>query len=297
MRVFVTGAAGFIGRATVEELVNNGHQVLGLARSDANIENITKAGGEPHKGSLEDLESLRSGARAADGVIHLAFIHDFQNLAHATAVDRAAIEAIGEVLSGTRKPLIISAGTLMLPKGVLANENTEDEKVGPFAERLKSAELISTLSKEKQVRGMVMRFAPTVHGAGDWGFIPILTNMCREKGSAVYIGDGSNRWPAVQRADAAVLLRLALEKGRPGATYHAVAEEGIAMKDIITVIAKHLNLPIEGKSAEEAAAVYGFFAHPVGADNPTSSEKTQKELGWRPVQPGLLADMEANYFS
>ena len=297
MRVFVTGAAGFIGRATVEELVKNGHQVLGLARSDANIEKITKAGGEPHKGSLEDLESLRSGARAADGVIHLAFIHDFQNLAHATAVDRAAIEAIGEVLSGTSKPLIISAGTLMLPKGVLATEDTEDEKVGPFAERLKSAEIISTLSNEKQVRGMVMRFAPTVHGAGDWGFVPILTNMCREKGSAVYIGDGSNRWPAVHRADAAVLLRLALEKGRPGATYHAVAEEGVAMKDIMTVIAKHLNLPMEGKSAEEAAAVYGFFAHPVGADNPTSSEKTQKELGWRPVQSGLLADMEANYFS
>ncbi|CAF9925068.1 hypothetical protein IMSHALPRED_006367 [Imshaugia aleurites] len=297
MRVFVTGAAGFIGRATTQELVKNGHQVLGLARNDAHVEAVTKAGAEPHKGDLKDIESLKSGAKAADGVIHLAFIHDFQDFAGACATDRAAIEAMGEALAGTGKPLVIASGTLGLSEGTLATEDSEPERIPPLADRAMSADLIYALSKDKQVRGSVIRLPPTVHGAGDGGFIPTLSNMYRKKGSVIYVGDGSARWPAVHRHDAAVLFRLAVEKGTAGATYHAIAEQGVPMKEITTMVGKHLQLPVESQSVEEAMGTVGFFAHLISRDNPTSSEKTQKELGWHPTQPGLLADMEANYFS
>ncbi|UJR17974.1 hypothetical protein I4U23_004873 [Adineta vaga] len=297
MRVFVTGAAGFIGRAVVQELLNNGHQVLGLARSDASVEIITKAGAEPHQGDLEDIESLKSGARIADGVIHLAFIHDFSDYAKAAAVDRAAIEAMGEVMAGTGKPLVIASGTMIVVKGKLATEDTEPDRSSPFAERARSADLVYTLSKEKKIRGSVIRLPPTVHGAEDKGFIPMLINAARQKGFVTYVGDGSARWPTVHRLDAAVLFRLALEKGTAGATYQAVAEQGVPTKDIMTVIGKHLRLPVEAKPLNEAVEAIGFLAHVVGSDNPTSSEKTQKELGWHPTQPKLLADMEANYFS
>lgn len=297
MRVFVTGAAGFIGHATVQELVKNGHQVLGLVRNDAAAEKITKAGAEPHRGDLKDIESLKSGAKAADGVIHLAFIHDFQDFAGSCATDRAAIEAMGEELAGTGKPLLIASGTLSYPKGALATEDVEPERDHPMSVRVQSADLVHALSKEKKVRGSVICFAPTVHGAGDGGFIPQLINLSRQKGSVVYIGDGSARWPAVHRYDAAVLLRLALEKGTAGATYNAVAEQGVPMKEIMTMVGKHLQLPVEGQSAQDASGALGFFAHVIAMDNPVSSEKTRKELGWEPTQPGLLADMEANYFS
>lgn len=297
MRVFVTGAAGFIGRATVQELIKNGHQVLGLARSDASIEAIVKAGAEPHKGDLKDIESLKSGARTADGIIHLAFIHDFQDFPGVCAIDRAAIEAMGEVLAGTGKPLVVASGTLSCPKGTLATEDAEPERNTPLSDRVKSADLVYALSKEKQVRGSVIRFPPTVHGAGDAGMIPHLIDLSRQKGSVIYIGDGSARWPAVHRDDAAVLLRLALEKGTAGATYHANAEQGVPMKDILTVVGKHLQLPLKGQSVQEAMGALGFMAPMIAMDNPTSSEKTQKELGWHPTRSGLLADMEANYFS
>ena len=296
MRVFVTGAAGFIGSATVAELVKHGHKVLGLVRTDAQAEALTKAGGEPHRGSIEDLESLKSGAKASDGVVHLAFIHDFQNFPHGCAVDRAAIQAMGEVMAGTGKPLIISSGTLGFPSGELATEDTEKERNHPpFSDRELSIDLIVAMSKEKDVRGMVMRFAPTVHGAGDKGFIPTIVKSCLPKNVLVYPGDGSARWPTVHRADAAVVLRLALEKGTAGAIYHACAEEGVAVKDFMTVSAKRLGLPVEGKPREEAMGTLGFFANVMSMDNPTSSEKTRKELGWKPTQPGLLADIEANY--
>ncbi len=297
MRVFVTGAAGFIGRGVVQELLSNDHQVLGLAHHDASAEAITRAGAEPHRGSLEDIESLKSGAKAADSVIHLAFIHDFSDFARVTAVDRAAIEAMGEVMAGTGKPLVIASGTMNMPKGNLATEDTEPVRNTPFSDRVRSEDLVYTLSKEKQIRGSVVRLTPTVHGAEDKGLIPQLINMARQKGFVTYIGDGSARWPAVHRLDAAVLFRLVLEKGTAGATYHAVAEQGVPMKDIMTVVGKHLQLPVEGKPLDEALGTIGFFAHLVGSDNPTSSEKTQRELGWHHTQPGLLADMEANYFS
>ncbi|MCJ1236893.1 hypothetical protein MMC14_004875 [Varicellaria rhodocarpa] len=297
MRVFVTGAAGFIGRAVVQELLNNGHQVLGLARSDENAEIITKAGAEPHRGDLEDITSLKSAAKVVDGIIHLAFIHDFTNMTKSTKVDRAAIEAIGEVIAGTGKPFVIASGTLGMPKGTLATEDTEADRDTALSDRKLSADLIYTLSKEKNIRGSVIRLTPTVHGTEDKGFIPMLRDAARKNGFVTYIDDGSARWPAVHRLDAAVLFRLALEKGTPGASYHAVAEQGIPIKDIMTVIGKHLQLPVEGKPMNEAVEALGFFAHAIGMDNPVSSEKTQKELGWHPTKIGLLVDMEANYFS
>ena len=297
MRIFITGSAGFIGRATIRELVKNGHQVLGLARSEASAEKVINAGAEAHIGRIEDIDSLRSSVKAVDGVVHLAFTNDFQDFPRATAADRAAIEAMAEVLAGTGKPLIIASGTLAKRKGVLATEDAEDDRDTPLAERIKSADLLFALAKEKQFRGILVQFSPTVHGAGDAGLIPMLINTYRQKDSVVYVNDGSARWPAVHREDAAALIRLALEKGTAGATYNAVAEQGVPMKDIMTVIGKHLNLPVEGKSPEEATEKIGFLAYLIGLDNPTSSEKTQSELGWHPTQPGLLADMEANYFS
>ncbi|MCJ1482658.1 hypothetical protein MMC06_002824 [Schaereria dolodes] len=297
MRVFVTGAAGFIGRAVVQDLLNNGHQVLGLARSDETAEAIAKAGAEPHRGDLEDIESLKSGAKAADGVIHLAFIHDFQNYARAAAIDRAAIEAMGEAMAGTGNPLVIASGTMMAPKGTLATEDTEAERDTPFSGRALSADSVYALSKEKHIRGLVIRLPPTVHGAEDKGLIPRFINVARQNGVVIYIDDGSARWPAVHRLDAAVLFRLALEKGTAGATYNAIAEQGVPMKDIMAVVGRCLKLPVEGKALGEAVGQLGMLANVMGWDNPTSSEKTQRELGWRHVEGGLLMDMEANYFS
>ena len=296
MRVFVTGAAGFIGQSTVQELLKNGHQVLGLARSEASIEAIAKAGAEPHKGDLKDMESLKSGAKACDGVIHLAFIHDFSDFAAACATDRAAIEAMGQALAGTGKPLVIASGTLGLPKGTLGYEDTDPLRDHPLSDRALSADLINAFSKEKNIRGITIRFAPTVHGKGDKGFIPMLINAYREKGSVIYVGDGSARWPAIHRNDAAIVLRLALEKGTAGATYHAIAEQGVSFKEITEVISKKLQLPVKGETGQKAAEELGFLGHVIGLDNPTSSEKTQKELGWHPTQLGLLADIEENYF-
>lgn len=297
MRVFVTGAAGFIGRAVVQELLSNGHQVLGLARSDANAEILTKAGAQVHRGDLEDIESLKSGAQATDGVIHLAFIHDFSDFARAARVDRAAIEAMGEVMAGTEKPLVIAAGSLGVSTGRLATEETDPERDHPLSVRWLSADLVYSLSKEKQVRGSVIRLPPAVHGTEDWGFVPMFISMARKNGSVTYVDDGLARWPAVHKLDAAVLFRLALEKGTAGATYNAVAEQGIPIRDIMTVIGKHLQLPVESKPLDAAAEAMGMLANVISMDTPTSSEKTQRELGWKPSQIGLLADMEANYFS
>ncbi|KAH0830807.1 hypothetical protein AYO21_10038 [Fonsecaea monophora] len=300
MLVFLTGAAGFIGRATIQELLDHGHQVLGLARSDASAETISKLGAQVHRGSLEDLESLRSGAKQADGVIHLAFIHDFSDYAKAAAVDRAAIEAMGEAMVGTGKPLVIASGTLVAVKGELAVEDAEPDRGTAFETRQGAADLVVKLSKEQGIRGSIVRLPPTVHGKDDGGLIPRFIDISRQTGSVIILGDGSSRWPAVHRQDAAVLFRLALEKGTPGAYYHAVAEQGVPMKDIAGVVGKNLGLPVESKTVEEAMGTLGFLALAFSADNPTSSEKTQRVLGWNPKgsgQPGLLADMEANYFS
>ena len=298
MRVFVTGAAGFIGRVVVQELLDNGHQVTGLARSESNAEILTKLGAEIHRGSLEDLESLKTGARASDGVIHLAFVHDFSQFAKSAQTDRDAIKAIGKAITGTGKPLVVASGTLGVTSGgKIATEDSDPERGGDLSVRYLSADLVYSLSKENQIRGSVIRLAPVVHGIEDWGFATMLVAAARKTGSATFIDDGSARWPSVHKLDAAVLFRLALEKGASGATYNAVAESGIRLKDIMTTIGEQLQLPIDSVPSIEAAERLGFLAHIMNVDAPTSSEKTQKELGWKPSQIGLLEDLKENYLS
>jgi nucleoside-diphosphate-sugar epimerase len=292
MRVFVTGATGFSGSAIVEELINAGHQVLGLARSDASAKSLIAAGAQVHRGSLEDLGSLRSGAAAADGVIHTAFIHDFSNYGPAAEADRRAIETLGAALAGSDRPLIVTSGTLLVQRqGLLA---TEEDAHNPAFPR-KSEEAALGLAA-RGVRASVLRLPPSVHGNGDHGFVPRLISTAQEKGVSAFIGDGLNRWPAVHRLDAAHLYRLVLEKGTAGASYHGVADEGVPTREIAAAIGRGLNLPVVGKSHEEAAAHFGWIAMFFAMDGPASSSQTQERLGWRPVQPGLIADLNAEHY-
>lgn len=295
MKIFVTGAAGFIGRAVVDELINHGHQVLGLVRSDAAAETVKQAGGEPHRGSLENLESLKSGAKASDGVIHLAFVHDFNDFKNATKADRDAIQTMADAMEGTGKPLVIAGGTSMVWTPELATEDTEPTRKDAMSDRFLSEDLVLSLSKEKNIRGSVIRLPPTVHGKGDKGVIPIFTRIAKESGSVRYVDEGNGRWPAVHRLDAAVLFRLAVEKGAAGARYHAVDDEAVKIKDVMELIGKHTGLPLESKTADEVKDL-GFMGLFLVMDNPTSSEKTRRELGWKPTQPKLLEDLVTNYF-
>lgn len=292
MKIFVTGASGFIGSAIVQELSRAGHRVLGFARSDKAAAAVAAAGAEVHRGDLEDLASLRAGAAACDGVIHTGFIHDFTRYKAVCEADRRAIEALGAELAGSQRPLLVSSGAVLPRDKTLI---TEDDRVtsGPDELPRAATELACDELAAAGVRVGVLRFPPTVHGEGDHGFVPMLIDLARTQGASAYIGDGQNLWPAVHRFDAATLARLAIDHPfTPGTRFHAVAEEGVPFKAIAEVIGRRLQVPIVSKPPADAAAHFGWFAHFAALDRPVSSERTRQRLGWTPVQPGLIADLD-----
>ena len=292
MRVFVTGATGFIGSATVDELLARGHTVLGLARNDASAEALTKKGVAVHRGDLTDLDSLVAGAKASDGIIHTAFIHDFSQFMANIETDRRAVAAMAAELEGSNKPMVIASGTLMIAglNKVGVETDAPPDPNGPRA--VAEGIVLGTPG----VRGAVVRLTPTVHGAGDHGFMPRLIEAARRDGFAGYVGDGQNRWPAVHRFDAARVFALGLEKAAPGSRLHAVAEEGIPMRKVAETIGEMLGVPARSLGQEEAPPHFDFLAMFVGTDNPMSSAITQSMLGWTPKEIDLLADLRANYF-
>ncbi|MDA9401874.1 SDR family oxidoreductase [Bradyrhizobium sp. CCBAU 45389] len=291
MRVFVTGATGFVGSAVVRDLIAAGHTVTGLARTDAGAAAVAALGAEVHRGSLEDHASLRSGAAASDGVLHLAFNHDFSKFTENCELDRRAILAIGEELRGSDRPLIVTSGVALLAPGRLA---TEDDAAARHFPRVSEATAEDLM--QQGVRAGIVRLPPTTHGEGDHGFVPRLIAIAREKGAAAYIGDGSNRWPAAHRIDAARVYRLALEQGASARRYHAIAEEGVPFKEIAEVIGKRLGVSVVSKSADEAEQHFGWFARFAGIDVPTSSAKTRAALGWEPKEKGLIEDLDQPHY-
>jgi nucleoside-diphosphate-sugar epimerase len=292
MKVFVTGASGFVGSAVVQELQQAGHQVLGLARSDASAQALGAAGAEVLRGDLTDLDSLKRGAAAADGIIHLGYNHDFSQYEAAAVTETNAIGAMGSVLAGSDRPLVVTSGFAGFSPGRLA---TEEEMP---AATVRTSEPAALALVPQGVRAMVVRLAASVHDAGDHGFVPYLIGLARQKGEAAYLGEGLNRWPAVHRRDAARLFRLAVEQGQAGARYHGVGDEGIAFRDLAGVIGRHLNVPVVSKTAEEAAEYFGWMARFAGLDMAASSALTQQRLGWQPTHVGLLADLEqGDYFA
>jgi nucleoside-diphosphate-sugar epimerase len=289
MRVFVTGATGFVGSAVVQDLIQAGHQVLGLARSDASAASLKAAGAEVHRGDLEDLDSLCWGADACDGVIHTGFIHDFSKFKENCEIDGRAIEAMGKVLSGTGRHMVVTSGTGLLAPGAVATE----EMAAPSSSAIPRVSEKAALSMVPDgLSASVVRLPPSVHGDGDHGFVPIVIGLAREKGVSAYIGDGMNHWPAVHRLDTGSLYRLALEKAQAGARYHGVAEEGIPFREIAGVIGKRLGLPVVSKSTEEAAEHFGWFTHFASINNRASSAWTRETLGWKPTHQGLIADID-----
>jgi nucleoside-diphosphate-sugar epimerase len=286
VRIFVTGATGFIGSAVVTELIEAGHEVVGLARSDQGAAALAAAGAIPHRGDLEDLDSLRAGAAGADGVIHTAFVHDFSRLADSGRIDLRAVEALG---AGGR-PLVITSGTALVAAGRTATENDASDPAGAGSHRAPSEH--AALARG----GVVVRFPPSVHGEGDHGFVPVLIDVARTRGISAYVGDGTNRWAAVHRLDAARLFRLAVESAPAGSVLHGVGEEGVPTRAIAEVIGRHLDVPVASISADEALEHFGWIGRFFAIDVPASSAITQTTLGWRPTRPGLIADLEAGHY-
>jgi nucleoside-diphosphate-sugar epimerase len=295
MRIFLTGATGFIGSAIVPELINAGHQVLGLTRSESGAKSLLAAGAEVHRGDLEDLDSLRRGAALSDGVIHCAFNHNFSNFVENCEQDRKAIEAMGDVLVGSDRPLIITSGTGM-GNVVPGQPATEDHFNPNHPNPRKASEIAGASVAERGVNVSVVRL-PQVHDMVKQGLIPYAVALAREKGVSAYVGDGFNRWPAAHVLDVARLYRLALEKHEAGSRYNAVAEEGISMREIAEVIGRGLKVPVVSLPQEEVPAHFGWLAAFVGLDVPASSAQTQERLGWHPAGPGLIADLEQMRYS
>lgn len=291
MKIFVTGASGFVGSAVVAELLAAGHKVVGLARSDGSAATIASMGAEVLRGSLDDLASLRNGAADTDGVIHCAFTHDFANFAASIEADRRAIETLGEVLAGSHRPLIVTAGTGGLTRGrVLTEDIAAPAEIGRFSEPA-GLSLV-----EHGVRVSVMRLPPSVHGKGDHGFVPQLISIARAKGISAYPGEGANHWASVHRLDAANLYRLALESAPAGTRLHAVGDEGVTSRAIAEVIGRHLNIPVVSVPVEQATEHFGWIGAFFSLDTPASSALTQQRFGWQPKQPGLLADLEQGHY-
>ncbi|GGF80850.1 3-beta hydroxysteroid dehydrogenase [Rhizobium wenxiniae] len=297
MRVFVTGATGFVGTAVVRELVSAGHQVLGLSRSESGSASLQAAGAQVHRGSLDDLASLQAGAAAADAVIHTGFNHDFSRFKENCEADRRIIAAFGDELAGSDRPLLVTSGTGLLQLGRPATEDDLPNVGSSVIPRVATEEAVAAIV-ERGVKASLIRLPPSVHGAGDHGFVPMLIARARETGVSGYVGNGENRWPAVHRLDAATVYRLALERGALEPRYHAVAEEGVPFRQIAELIGRRLDVPVVSKSHEEAAAHFDWFAHFAGMDSPASSAKTKERLKWKPNQPGLLEDLDQDaYFA
>ena len=297
MRVFVTGASGWIGSAVVDELLVNGHEVVGLARSDASAAAVESKGAVVQRGDLDDLDSLRAGAEQADAVIHLAFKHDFDNYAASGAAERAAVEAFGDVLEGSGRALLLASGTAIPGLGRPLTEADASPFSGPDAMR-GGSEALAVSFVDRGIRPVALRFAPTVHGqGGDHGFVAVLAGIAQRTGVAGYVGDGTNRWTAVHRLDVATMVRLALEKAPAGSVVHGVAEEGIETRVIAAALGAALGVPTASIAPDEAAAHFGWIGGFFGLDVPASSARTRELLGWEPTHPTLLEDIAAGAYT